>query len=253
MDWSGPWGRVVRDLIRAWSDEVGDAAVPALQVLELCYETLAEQRREHSLGDGVLLATLHGAKGLEFPHVLIADGGRRPGAWGEEERRLLYVGMTRARETLTLGRLDDGSTTWAGEIAGDWLLRLRPSLEPPPPEVMDRRYRLLGPADLDLGYAGRLPPGHPIHARVAALDTGDPLWARAQGGRVLLADERGGPPVARLSRHASTEWLPRLQKVEAIRVAALIRRYRKDGDPALRERYRVDAWEVPLVEVRTQG
>ena len=69
----------------------------------------------------------------------------------------------------------------------------------------------------------------------------------------MLDDGRGGPPVARLSRRASAEWLPRLQEVEAIRIVALIRRYREDGDPALRERYRVDAWEVPLVEVRTRG
>ena len=54
--------------------------------------------------------TLHGAKGLEFPAVLLAGinagtlpltaAGREPDL--EEERRLLYVGMTRAREELVL-------------------------------------------------------------------------------------------------------------------------------------------------------
>ncbi len=58
----------------------------------------------------VRLMTLHGAKGLEFPAVFVA--GVRAGilpletqgrpADVEEERRLLYVGMTRAREELLL-------------------------------------------------------------------------------------------------------------------------------------------------------
>ena len=58
----------------------------------------------------VRLMTLHGAKGLEFPVVLLAglNAGvlplEREGAETdvEEERRLLYVGMTRAREELIL-------------------------------------------------------------------------------------------------------------------------------------------------------
>jgi len=58
----------------------------------------------------VALMTLHNAKGLEFQHVLVvgAEEGLIPHANSraheeyEEERRLLYVGMTRARETLTL-------------------------------------------------------------------------------------------------------------------------------------------------------
>ena len=62
--------------------------------------------------DRVLLMTLHGAKGLEFDHVYIAgmEDGLFPGEGSifagpgelEEERRLAYVGMTRAGEELTL-------------------------------------------------------------------------------------------------------------------------------------------------------
>ena len=62
--------------------------------------------------DKVLLMTLHAAKGLEFEHVYIAgmEDGLFPGdssLYGgqeemEEERRLAYVGMTRAKEDLTI-------------------------------------------------------------------------------------------------------------------------------------------------------
>jgi ATP-dependent DNA helicase RecQ len=247
-----PWHALVGDLIRAWGDEAGAAAVPAAQILEHAYETLAEQRRERSLGGGVLLATLHGAKGLEFPHVLIADGGRRADQWGEDERRLLYVGLTRARETLTLGCLSGDAAPWRDEIDGDWLLRLRSECAAPPPEIMARRYRLLTPADLDLGFAGRLPPDHPVHARLGALQTGDRLEPRAEGQRVLLCDGEG-LALGQLSKRASADWAPRLGQVEGIKVIALLRRRREDGDPAYREHCRSDIWEVPLVEIQTRG
>ena len=60
--------------------------------------------------DAVTLMTLHGSKGLEFPVVFLygMDRGRFPLEFGggdadmEEERRLCYVGMTRAREELIL-------------------------------------------------------------------------------------------------------------------------------------------------------
>jgi ATP-dependent DNA helicase RecQ len=243
-----PWEALVRELIRAWADQAGDAPMPAGQVLELCYETLAEQRRDRCLGDGVLLSTLHGAKGMEFPHVLIADGGWHREDRGEDERRLYYVGMTRAQETLTLGALTGNGNPWVQEIEGDWLMRLRPKVEPPPAEVVARRYQLLTLADLDLSYAGRLPPEDSVQPRLVALKTGDALQALVRGERVFLADASGAP-VARLSKRASGEWLPRVSQIEAVKIVALMRRRREDGDPAFQDRCRAETWEVPLVEV----
>ena len=62
---------------------------------------------------GVTLITLHSTKGLEFDHVFLTgmEEGISPHSRAvneekgiEEERRLVYVGMTRARKSLTLTR-----------------------------------------------------------------------------------------------------------------------------------------------------
>lgn len=74
---------------------------------------VADIDRVDEESDRVLLMTLHSAKGLEFRHVYLAgmEDGVFPGYMSitsddpleiEEERRLAYVGITRAREELTL-------------------------------------------------------------------------------------------------------------------------------------------------------
>jgi ATP-dependent DNA helicase Rep len=87
--------------------------------------SLAERQKD---ADVVTLSTLHAAKGLEWPHVVLAgvNEGLLPFTGGEEplaperlheERRLMYVGITRARRTLavsTLRRRKRGRDTVAG-------------------------------------------------------------------------------------------------------------------------------------------
>ncbi len=75
--------------------------------------SLAERGDDQNV---VTLSTLHAAKGLEWPHVVLAgvnegllpfasDDEDGDGARLEEERRLMYVGITRARATLAVSTL----------------------------------------------------------------------------------------------------------------------------------------------------
>ncbi|MBI4605782.1 MAG: UvrD-helicase domain-containing protein [Planctomycetes bacterium] len=114
----GRW-RTVEDLVASverWAEENrGGDLVEFLEALALD-EMPREDREDGKANDaerrGVLLMTLHSAKGLEFPHVFLVgvEEGTLPhkkaaedgDAAIEEERRLLYVGITRARESLTI-------------------------------------------------------------------------------------------------------------------------------------------------------
>ncbi len=72
--------------------------------------------------DGVQLATLHASKGLEWPHVFLigVEEGLLPHQSSidedkvEEERRLMYVGVTRAQRSLTITYCD------RRKVAGEW-------------------------------------------------------------------------------------------------------------------------------------
>lgn len=101
----------VRELKSSINTYVENTPEPTLAgfLEEIALYTDIEQYNEGD--DAVVMMTMHAAKGLEFPHVFLVgfEDGLFPGmrAIGdaeemEEERRLCYVAITRAKESLTI-------------------------------------------------------------------------------------------------------------------------------------------------------
>jgi DNA helicase-2/ATP-dependent DNA helicase PcrA len=99
--------KALADLAEQYAAQAGDAADLAGFVAEL--ERRAAEQHAPQV-EGVTLASLHAAKGLEWDAVFLVGltDGTLPITYAttpeqvEEERRLLYVGITRAREHLHL-------------------------------------------------------------------------------------------------------------------------------------------------------
>ena len=101
----------VRELKSSINAYAANTEYPSLSgfLEEIALYTDLEQYNESD--DAIVMMTMHSAKGLEFPHVFLVgfEDGLFPGmrAIGdteemEEERRLCYVAITRAKKTLTI-------------------------------------------------------------------------------------------------------------------------------------------------------
>jgi DNA helicase-2/ATP-dependent DNA helicase PcrA len=153
---------------------------------------VADQDSYAEGADAVTLITLHAAKGLEFPVVFIAglEEGLFPHSRAldderelEEERRLAYVGITRAKQRLFLSHAWRRMTWGAGQasVPSRFLLEIPPELMVGP--HLDRELEEGGALDLDLVFGSR---------RTSRFGT--PI--RAGGGAYREGSGRPGAPAA---------------------------------------------------------
>ncbi|WP_457638489.1 ATP-dependent helicase [Oceanithermus sp.] len=150
----------LEELLRAaaeWEEEHGGNVAQFLDEIAL---TARAEEPNGAPEKSVTLMTLHNAKGLEFPVVFVVgvEEGMLPhrsslasDAELEEERRLLYVGITRAQELLYLTLSEERETWGQREV-------VRPSrfLEEIPAELL----KPVGP----FGDIGEPPPENPSAA-----------------------------------------------------------------------------------------
>ena len=113
----GDWVSDLRDALKPFGEseyvraflqlarELDSEGLTSLRAFLREVEDRAEQNNPPVL-PGVALATLHAAKGLEWPKVYVAGVSASVLPWGnqpvEEERRLFYVGITRAQKSLSI-------------------------------------------------------------------------------------------------------------------------------------------------------
>lgn len=154
-----------------------ETAVPEARLPELVAELDRRAAEQHApTVQGVTLASLHAAKGLEWDTVFLvgASDGLIPISFAEgvealeEERRLLYVGVTRARRHLFL--------SWSSTRSSGG----RPTR---------RVSRFLAPAEAILGSGARTAAPPTAHRRVAS-KVATLLICRGCGAELTTAAQR---------------------------------------------------------------
>ncbi|MFJ2458015.1 RecQ family ATP-dependent DNA helicase [Pseudomonas neuropathica] len=233
-----------RQLAQGWYDilvtafdqltaEFGQCPLSAQTLVDWLYDYFRELRQQPR--KGLYLGTIHSAKGLEFRHVVVLDGG-----WStqpetlSDERRLYYVGMTRAEQTLTVCEFPGGNPfsrylteeVMFDTFQGEFLTEL------------ETRYLQLSLKDIDLDFAGRHDTAASIHKALATLQPGDTLAFKAHEGRYLIQDSNGRV-VGRTAKSFNLDL-----EVEDCEVAAVLVRHSDRCEETFRANHRTKKWEL---------
>ena len=261
-----PWAALLAQALEELMLEESHAAVlPTAFVRNWLGEWSKEIRRRQQ---GLLLTSAHRAKGLEFDHVVILDGRWTSTSAAEDSetpRRLYYVSMTRARETLSLISLEDGGREGSRDnsLPADRDERASALLQPlrGAPSVLERQAPSPGIADprLDvrvaectmkdvvLSFAGWRTAKGKAHRAIARLEPGDPLSLKRENGQWMIFDHVGNQ-VGRMAR----KWSPPAgMAIDRAVVQGIFTRWAKDeADEERRQRLRCETWEVVVPKLQ---
>ena len=261
----GPWARLLAQALEELLLEEHDANVlPVAYMRSWLGEWSREIRRRQQ---GLLLTVAHRAKGLQFDHVVILDGNWNSTGEGEDQeapRRLYYVAMTRARETLALLRVDNADRYDARDqplAAPEWqraaslvrpLAGAKCVLERPAPEpdISDKRLAdktmICTMADVVLDFSGWKSPQNQVHRAIGELEPGGPLALVQQGSQWKVLDKKRRQ-VGRMAR----KWVvPEGMEILRADVHGVFARWAKDQkDEQFAGRLRSDSWEVVVPRI----
>lgn len=241
---SNCWWQLLQEAINAYSIEVAGLALPGCHLIDWLAEWGREVRRKQV---GVLLLTAHRAKGLEFSHVGVLDGGwdrDGPGKDPDETRRLFYVAMTRAKHSLVLAQA--GRHHRYSEVLepNPHVLRREVHLGALAAEY-GRRYITPSLREIDIGYAGRFSPTHRVHRDIAALDVGSPLLLKNIEGKWCVLTT-AGQVVGRMARAFQP---PQGKRFVEAKVLAIQTRNIAMVDAGFQQLIKTEEWEVVLPEL----
>ncbi len=226
--------------------EIGDKKTPVAHFIEWLAEWGREVRKRQQ---GLLLLSAHRAKGLEFDHVVVLDGGWSKTNRNEDRdapRRLYYVAMTRARHTLTLARLGQNHNLQGSLRDCASVFYRNPIDLPPQAPELGHVYQQLSLKDIDLGFAGRFNLRYRVHKDIAALLPGEPLTVRASDSAAWELLNQHGKRVGRLANGFTP---PAGMRCLSASVFAVITRTREQSEPQYQDRAKCDAWEVVIPEM----
>ncbi len=240
------WTELLGQAATEFQLEFGDGEAPFGHFREWLAEWSRDARRRQQ---GMLLLSAHRAKGLEFDHVALLDGGwNRTGRDEDADaaRRLYYVAMTRARQTLSLAAMGAQNPFLTDIRHGPATIqRASPAALTSAPRELSYRYRSLGLRDVVIGFAGWRSSSHPVHESIARLAPGDTLSLEHMEGRWRLLD-RGDVVVGQLARKFEP---PRGTRCVSASVSAIATWSRERTELEYRSGVRCDEWEVVLPEL----
>ncbi|NYT60828.1 RecQ family ATP-dependent DNA helicase [Alcaligenaceae bacterium] len=227
------WQRFFQTAFEQMQGELGDCQLGCEALVDWLYDYARELRQQPK--EGLYLGTVHSAKGLEFRHVVLLDGGWNTQASAlADERRLYYVGMTRAEQTLTLCEFADDNP-FSCSLTKDIQ---QYAFQGVPLSELEIRFQQLALKDIDIGFAGRQSPHAQIHKAIEGLREGDPLTLKEEAGRYQLLDRQGNV-VGRTAK----SFQPQIG-FDHCEVAAVIVRFAEDSEEQYRGLNKCERWEV---------
>lgn len=244
------WVSQVEDILNSWCAVNPDIEISIEKARNFILEILLEEKREAKTGRGVFLGTVHSVKGMEFKYVFILDKGwqnLKSDFETEEERRLYYVGMTRAEKGLYLYSLTKENNPHIKILKESKFVNLRKSKEYSIKGYFENlKVSVIGMEDIFISWAGTKFENNIIHDNLKKACTGDRVKLIENNNKIYVVNSSGNEILV-LSSNGYDKWKNRIQNIKTARILGMVKRNKSESDENFN--VRVDSWEVPIVEV----